>query len=64
MTDTGCQQCEADTYSGDAATECIPCSGGMKSDPGSKSQFDCYFGKVASFLVKYNYKNKYENNPA
>ena len=44
MTDTGCQQCEADTYSGDAATECTPCSGGMISAAGSSSEDDCQYG--------------------
>ena len=44
MTDTGCQQCEADTYSGDAATECTPCSGGMTSAAGSTSEDDCQYG--------------------
>ena len=44
MTDTGCQKCEADTYSGDAATVCTPCSGGMTSAAGSTTEDDCQYG--------------------
>ena len=46
MTENGCQQCEANTYSGASADFCIPCPEGKISPPGSTSEADCEFGKI------------------
>ena len=50
MTENGCVECGANTYSGDAATECTSCPNEMKSSPGSQSQFDCSFGEISNSL--------------
>ena len=45
MTDNGCQQCGANTYSGDAADSCTDCPDGKISDPGSTTIQNCQYGK-------------------
>ena len=45
MTDTGCQQCGENTYSGAGASSCSNCPDGMISDAGSASVADCVYGE-------------------
>ena len=45
MTDTGCQQCGENTYSGDGASSCSNCPDGMISAAGSTSVSDCIYGE-------------------
>ena len=56
MTENGCVECGANTYSGDAATECTSCPNEMKSSPGSQSQFDCSFGEISNSLRNFRSK--------
>ena len=44
MTESGCQQCAANTYSGDGAESCTNCPSGKVSAAGSTSVDDCYYG--------------------
>ena len=44
MTDSGCQQCGEDTFSGDGASSCDSCPEGKVSSAGSSSVDDCYYG--------------------
>ena len=44
MTDTGCQQCEENTYSGAEASECTSCPDGKISAAGSTTEDDCQYG--------------------
>ena len=44
MTESGCQQCEENTYSGDGAESCTSCPDGKISAAGSTSEADCYYG--------------------
>ena len=46
MTDTGCQQCGANTFSSDGASSCTECPDGKISNAGSTSAEDCYYGKT------------------
>ena len=46
MTDTGCQQCGANTYSDTGASSCIECPDEKISNAGSTSAEDCYYGKT------------------
>ena len=41
MTDSGCQQCGENTYSGDGASSCKSCPNGKVSNAGSSSVEDC-----------------------
>ena len=41
MTDSGCQKCGKNTYSGDGASSCISCPNGKFSAEGSSSINDC-----------------------
>ena len=41
MTDSGCQQCGENTFSGDGAYSCTSCAEGKISDAGSTSEDDC-----------------------
>ena len=45
MTDSGCQQCGENTFSGDGASSCTSCPDGMVSVAGSTSEDDCDYGK-------------------
>ena len=45
MTDSGCEECGNDTYSGYGADNCTSCPDGMVSDAGSDSEYDCYYGR-------------------
>jgi hypothetical protein len=45
MTETGCQQCEENTFSGDGASSCTSCPDGMLSAAGSTTEEDCSYGK-------------------
>ena len=44
MTEIGCIECVANTYSGDEATECTPCPDSKVSAVGSTSEADCQYG--------------------
>ena len=44
MAESGCVECGANTYSGDAATECTSCTEGKVSAVGSTSEADCQYG--------------------
>ena len=46
MTDTGCQQCEANTYSDTGASSCTECPDGKISNAGSTSAENCYHGNM------------------
>ena len=41
-TDTGCVQCEENTYIEDGAESCTECPGDKTSKAGSTSESDCY----------------------
>ena len=45
MTETGCQQCGENTFSGDGALSCANCPDGMLSAAGSTSEEECFYGK-------------------
>ena len=44
MTEGGCVECGANTYSGETATECTSCPEGKLSAAGSTSEADCQYG--------------------
>ena len=44
MTESGCQQCGENTYSGDGAESCTSCPSGKISAAGSTSEADCHYG--------------------
>ena len=44
MTESGCVECGANTYSGDAAAECISCPDNKVSAAGSTSEAYCRYG--------------------
>ena len=44
MTESGCQQCGENTYSGDGASSCTACPDGKISAAGSTSEADCEHG--------------------
>ena len=46
MTDSGCQQCGENSYSGDGASSCTSCPEGKVSAAGSASEDDCEYGKM------------------
>ena len=56
MTDSGCQQCGENTFSGDGASSCTECSDGKLSTAGSTSIDECYYGNHDSsaqiFLIR------------
>merc|ERR1712176_1160616 len=43
LTDSGCQQCGENTFSGDGASSCTSCPDGKVSPPGSTSVDDCEY---------------------
>ena len=45
MTDSGCQQCGENSYSGDGASSCTSCADDKVSAAGSASADDCDYGK-------------------
>ena len=45
MTDSGCQKCRDNTYSGAGASSCTSCPGDKISPAGSTSENDCYYGE-------------------
>ena len=45
MTESGCQQCEENTYSGDGASSCTSCPEGKVSNAGSSSLEECEYRK-------------------
>ena len=51
MTDSGCQQCGENTYSGDGASSCISCPDGKLSAAGSTSADGCAYGMSLSFSL-------------
>ena len=46
MTDSGCQQCGENTFSGDGAESCTDCPDGSTSAAGSTTQDDCKYGNI------------------
>ena len=44
MTESGCQQCEENTYSGPGAESCTSCPDGKVSAAGSALIDDCVYG--------------------
>ena len=44
MTESGCQQCEENTYSGAGASECTSCPDDKVSAAGSTSEDACKYG--------------------
>ena len=44
MTESGCQQCGENTYSGAGASSCTSCPDGKMSAAGSTSEADCGYG--------------------
>ena len=61
MTESGCLECGANTYSSDAATECTPCPVNKVSAAGSKSDADCRHGLYLVYYVNIAYKiSKYQ----
>ena len=51
MTDSGCQQCGENTFSGDGAYSCTSCAEGKISDAGSTSEDDCECEYGMSFSI-------------
>jgi len=47
MTESGCQQCGENTFSGDGASSCTSCPNGKLSAAGSTSEDDCEYGECA-----------------
>ena len=45
MTESECQQCEENTFSGPGSSSCTSCPEDKISPAGSTSQDDCYHGK-------------------
>ena len=45
MTESGCQQCGENTFSGAGASSCTSCPDGKLSAAGSTSADDCAFGR-------------------
>ena len=50
MTESRCVECGANTYSGDAATECSSCPDKKVSAAGSNSEADCQYGSYYFFF--------------
>ena len=48
MTENGCRQCAANTYSGAGAESCTNCPSGKVSAAGSTSVDDCEYGMPRS----------------
>ena len=46
MTESGCQQCEENTFSGEGASSCTSCPDGKVSAAGSTSVNDCDYGRL------------------
>ena len=63
MTETGCQQCGENTFSGDGASSCTSCPDGMLSAAGSTSEEDCSYSmfEIKLFIVirRNSLENKY-----
>ena len=45
MTETGCQQCGVNTFSGPGASTCTSCPDEKIAPAGSTSEDDCHYGK-------------------
>ena len=45
MTESGCQQCGENTFSGPGASSCTSCPDDKITSAGSTSEDDCYHGK-------------------
>ncbi|KAL5246913.1 hypothetical protein ACHWQZ_G018950 [Mnemiopsis leidyi] len=48
MTESGCQQCGENTYSGDGASSCTSCPDGKLSAAGSTSEGDCAYAPCSA----------------
>ena len=46
MTESGCQQCGVNTFSGPGASSCTSCPDDKIAPAGSTSEDDCYHGKI------------------
>ena len=55
MTESGCQQCGENTYSGDGASSCISCPDGKLSAAGSTSADSCAYGMSLSLSLYCHY---------
>jgi len=70
MTDSGCQKCGENTFSGDGATSCTSCPDGKVSAAGSRSTADCHYApcSAGSFMTdngcKECKKNTYSGDAA
>ena len=51
MTESGCQQCGENTYSGDGASSCTSCPDGKLSAEGSTSEDHCYYGNLLFYQI-------------
>ena len=51
MTDSGCQQCGENTFSGDGASSCTSCPDGKLSAAGSTSEDDCEYGNFEHLTI-------------
>ena len=47
MTGEGCEECDADSYSGDGADSCTACPDDMVSPAGSGSADVCSYGRFS-----------------
>jgi uncharacterized Zn finger protein (UPF0148 family) len=61
MTDRGCKQCGANTFSGDGASSCTSCPDGKLSAAGSTSEDECQYGKQG-IMIKENRLTSIQNN--
>ena len=52
MTESGCEDCPENTYSGDNASECTPCPDGKIAANGSRTVEDCVHGKKLNKRLK------------
>ena len=52
MTESGCQQCGENTFSGAGASSCTSCPDRKLSAAGSTSVADCSYGKTDDFLYE------------
>ena len=50
MTENGCRQCAANTYSGAGASSCTNCPSGKVSAAGSTSVDDCEYGTYQVYI--------------
>ena len=54
MTESGCQQCGMNSFSGPGASSCTSCPDDKIAPAGSTSEDDCYYGTNTKFFQKFN----------